>query len=457
MMENAAISSWLEQTLGGTVVSLMREPRWRPSWRAVVERDGESKRLFIRGDRGQGYSYPLEREARVLRLLEQHRIPVPHVYGMIPDPLAIVMEDVSGKGQLDGITDPSAQREILDDYLRHLVRIHQIPLEAVASAGIEVPSTPQGLQLGFHAARSERFRILKSRPEPLVEFVMRWLARNVPTNRSRAGLAVKDAGQFLVEDGRVTAIYDLEIAGVMDPQADLAGMRVRDAFEPLGDLSYVLARYAELASDPIDVSTVNFHQMVGGLSGRQAITRLRTEAREDYVNYLGWEIAGGCSVLSALAEELEEELDRTPPAFEEVDDLLVPSLRVALARWGVPAESYDEGLTTDLVAHISLIRRRGASLDSSYIDDVAGLVGRRAESVVAADADLEAFVLSAGPGQDRKLLHLLHRQVQRQRAVFPDVDPATAGAGAPGPHLDRFYLEPVRSLLARAPRLVPGQ
>lgn len=450
MSAEQLITAWIEQELDGRVVTIAREARWRPSWRAVVETEGAPLRLFIRGDRGHQYSHPLEREARVLRLLEEHGVPVPHVHGMIESPAAIVMDDVPGTGQLTGITDEAARRAVVHEYLGHLVRIHRIPLDAVRAAGIEVPTSPEGVQLGFHAARSASYRRLKARPEPLVEFVMRWLARHVPTHRGRGCLAVKDAGQFLVDDGRITAIYDLEIAGVMDPQADLAGLRVRNAFEPLGDLAWAFGRYEQLSGDAVDVSTVNFHQMVGGLAGRQAITRLRTEARADYVNYLGWEIAGGCSVLSALAEELGVELDRRPPEFDETDEILSASLRDSLRAWSAPGEPYDEHLTECLLSHLELVRRRGGSLDRAYLADVAGLVGRMPTSVRDADAELEAFVLAAGPEWDIELLHLLHRQVQRLRAVFPVIDPERAGAGNPGPHLDGFYLEPVRSLLVRA-------
>lgn len=99
------IAGLIEQSVGGRVVSIAREGRWRPSWQAVVEREGQVQHLYVRGDRGDGYSYPLEREAAVLTLLERHRVAVPHVFGMIDDPKAIVMDFVAGTGQLSGIVD----------------------------------------------------------------------------------------------------------------------------------------------------------------------------------------------------------------------------------------------------------------------------------------------------------------------------------------------------------------
>ena len=45
------ISAWLRANVGGKVVRINRQPRWRPVWFADVERDGELLELCVRGDR----------------------------------------------------------------------------------------------------------------------------------------------------------------------------------------------------------------------------------------------------------------------------------------------------------------------------------------------------------------------------------------------------------------------
>ena len=159
------------------------------------------------------------------------------------------MDKVPGDRQISGISDPDAQRAAVDVYLQRLVHIHRIPVSDAAAAGIDVPTDAAGLHLAFHRTRSHTYRRFKSRPEPMVEFAMKWLARNLPTHRNRPAVAVVDAGQFLVEAGRVTAIYDLELVHVTDPQADLAGLRIRNAFEPLSDLRQIFHHYTELTGD----------------------------------------------------------------------------------------------------------------------------------------------------------------------------------------------------------------
>ena len=49
--DSAHVSEWLESRIGGRVVSIERQPRWRPVWFADVERNGQRLALCVRGDR----------------------------------------------------------------------------------------------------------------------------------------------------------------------------------------------------------------------------------------------------------------------------------------------------------------------------------------------------------------------------------------------------------------------
>lgn len=443
----ASIRRWIEHHVGARVVSVRREGRWRPAWYAEIERDGRASGLYVRGDRGHGFSYPLEREAETLRMFERHGVRVPHVHGLLDNPKAIVMDRVPGERQLSGTADPDEQSAVIESYLAQLVRIHGIPLPDAAAAGLDVPVAAVDVHLAFHRTRSAVYRRFKGRPEPMVEFVMKWLARNVPTHRDRRAVATVDAGQFLVDDGRVSAVYDLELVHVTDPQADLAGLRIRNAFEPLGDLRHIFRRYTELTGDPVDRGTVNFHTMVFALSANQAIARIRTQPTRDYVQYFTWEVSGSLLALSALAEDLGVTLtapsvDRGRPA-EPLSD----SLAAALELWTPPEDAYERSLVDHLVEHLRLVRTLGPRLHAEHVDDVAALIGRAPTDPAGPDADLERFVLEAGPDQDVAILEVLVRRAQRQRLLVPPMIAETSAAGAVGPHLDSCYLEPVSSLL----------
>lgn len=84
---SARIVDWLERHLGGRVVRIERQPRWRPVWFADLERDGETLALCVRGDRtDMPLVFPLEHEMNLQRTMHEHGIPTPRVYGLIESP-----------------------------------------------------------------------------------------------------------------------------------------------------------------------------------------------------------------------------------------------------------------------------------------------------------------------------------------------------------------------------------
>src|SRR3546814_7173033 len=97
------------------------------------------------------------------------------------------------------------------------------------------------------------------RPFPIMRFIAQWLRRNVPQDRTRATVVIFDAGQFLYEDYRVTGLIDFEVSSFGDPEAELSGLRLRDAAEPLGDLSAMIDRYEMLTGDRISKQLLEYH------------------------------------------------------------------------------------------------------------------------------------------------------------------------------------------------------
>jgi aminoglycoside phosphotransferase (APT) family kinase protein len=444
--------AWIQQYVGGTVVSIVREGRWRPSWVAEVERAGSSRALHIRGDRGHGYSYPIAHEAAILGVLESNGIPVPHVHGICDEPVAMIMDHVRGTGQLTGIDDPVQQRSIIDQYVEILVAVHAIDVEQFESVGVRNPTDPVELQLSFHRDRRRVFhQELKSRPEPFVEFVEGWLDRHVPTHRSARSFVTFDAGQFLVHEGRVAALYDFEISHINDPLADLGGLRVRNTFEPLGDFGYLLGKYQELTGAELDLDVINFHSVVLALAANQAIARLITQPVPDAINWRVWEVSGSRICVSAIADVMGLEL-------EDVElpsgDLATGSVAMRAMASAVDAietsDSYQHGLASNLARHIARVERFGPELDAANLDDAAELLGRRPSSMSDPDRQLEHFVREAGPEWDERLLALFHRRTERLKHLLPSFDAASAAAGDVAPHLDRCRLRPLRSELAAA-------
>src|ERR1700728_3848697 len=127
--EESRLSAYIESVVGGRVVSLTRQARWRKAWFATVERDGRTLPLYIRGDKQlDAEPYPgLEREADILRLLDTHGVITPHVYGVCRDPIAIIMDLSPGERDMRKAADDNERLSIARQYIEALAKMHSLP------------------------------------------------------------------------------------------------------------------------------------------------------------------------------------------------------------------------------------------------------------------------------------------------------------------------------------------
>ena len=186
----------VERLVGGRVVAARSQARWRPAWFLDLSRDGERVAVYFRGDRGQGQGGggALEREMGVLRVLERHGIPVPHVFGFCDEPRGIVMEQARGRANLATARDDSERESVLDHYMELLARMHAIApseFEACGLAPLDTGDEPAWVDF----PRWETgYRKGKSAPEPLIELCIKWLQQNVPKG-PRSTLSARQSPQ----------------------------------------------------------------------------------------------------------------------------------------------------------------------------------------------------------------------------------------------------------------------
>ncbi len=413
----------VEALVGGRIVASRSQERWRPAWFLEVEKPGGARAsVYFRGDRGlaQHGVYPLEHEYEVMRVLEANGIPVPHIYGFCDEPRGIVMEQAPGRANLATAEDEAERRSVLDHYVEILAAMHAIPLDAFAHLTLPRPATPEALGLGDLERWEKSFRARSPRPEPLIEFVVRWLHENVPSHRSRVTFLAGDSGQFLFEAGRVTRVIDLELAYLGDPLADLAGMMSRDLSEPLGDLSRAFVRYGELTGEPVDLPTVLYHAARFAIVTPLATAPLTQTppAGLHYAQYLGWNLVYGRAALDAIAQREGIPLPEPEPT-EPVATRYSPAFEHAVALLRGPAEKgYEADVSLRLAEHLREVDRLGPQLEARDLDEVSSLLGRRVASWSEADAALASYVREAPAAQTPELLQLLVRRTQRQEALL---------------------------------------
>lgn len=424
----ARISEWLTENLGGTLLRIARQGRWRPVWFADLERDGERLELCIRGDRTDMQPvFPLDHEMRFQALLHEHGIPVPKVHGWIDEPAAIVMERVGGAPDFERSSE-AERRAAVDDYLQILARLHALDLRPFIEAGILRAERP-ALSGTFGMARYERnYRAAKKYPDPFLEFCLGWLHRNPPDSRGREAPIVWDSGQFHHRDGRIVALLDLELAHLGDPMMDLAGWRLRDTVIGYGKFTELYARYEELSGRPVDLAAIQRHHFAFALANQLAFsTALREPAPEsDLMINLRWCGETNLFATEALAEILDIELpgvelpaprpSRAAPAHR----LLVEGLR--------SLDTEDEFVRYRLrtlfriARHAARVDEIGAAVDAADLDDLHRLLGHRPASWHEGEAELERFVLAdAATGRhDETLVKLFHeRNLRAQMLLGP--------------------------------------
>ncbi len=424
-------TEWVEAELGGTVVDARHQGRWRAAWYFDLERGSERLPLYFRGTRpglDQGVGL-FELEMNVLRILEDHGIPVPHVYGLCPDPIGIVMDRCPGRPNL-ATADSQAEREsVLDQYIDALAAMHGIDLSLFEKIGMRRPSSSEDIAFGDLARWEASYRQGKCRPEPLIEFVLRWLKRNAPADRSEATFLHADSGQFIFEEGRLTALLDFELAYLGDPAADLAGMRCRDTSEPLGDLGGAFRRYEEKTGRQIDLAVVDYHTIRFMLVTPMSIANIcaKPPPRINLPQYLGWYLVYGRIPLEIIAKlegvELEApvisepSVQRHTPAYSTLTSILE----------GVTGEvegkalRYELDTASRLSTYLERIDSLGPSVDEEDREELAELLGHDSGSWPEADAELETLILSGDGSRDEAILRYLYRRYVRQEALLGPV------------------------------------
>lgn len=421
------VFDWLTTNLGA-VIRFDRHPRWRPGWDAEVVQDGEIVPLYIRGPRGDSYVSPVDmiQEGAIHRAFEANGIPAPRLLGVIDDPLSLVLERIPGTINSATITDEAVRRLVREDYIALIARLHQLPLAAFAEVGLPIPTSAEDIALGLYEPAIRIFYETIGRPFPLMRFIAGWLHRNVPRDRTKPAFINPDAGQFMFEGDRVTGLIDFEVSSFGDPAAELAGLRIRDTAEPLGDISALIDHYEILTGDRISKQLIEYH--TAGFCGVNGFLlwplAFQSSPEQDYVAYMQFAVSATRFSISAMAEHdgialVDPDLPRPRQiGFDEAGRKLVAQMEALPG--GTPAADYQRESAAALARYLRRWATYGAEVAAADMDDVEQLLGRRFDDGDAAMAAVDAFVADAGPEEDARLTRHFHRWLKRQNFLLRD-------------------------------------
>lgn len=422
--------SWVERHTGGRITAWRRQARWRPAFYLDVDVDGVTRALYVRCQREESMPWTatlsLRREYDIQCVLHARGVAVPEPLGFCPEPEAILMESVAGRDRFDDRDDDAVRDTVIADYMRRLAAAHRIDTASFEALGMSRPATARDIGYGGFALSEKWYRSVKPAPDPVIEFIIGWLHRNVPLHRAPTSCTSWihfDAGQFLHVDGRVAALMDVEFSCLGDPLADLGAMRMRDTAQPIGDLTHAFATYARETGIPIDRRVVNFHAVRFALltAMLSAGTRADPPAHFDLAQWQAWSLMSLTICLEIIAEEGGYDIERPAPlqyppirqdaAHESVrrivDDLLAEldpddhcAFRLQIVR--------------DLLPGLHRAARAGRLVEDADLTESHGVLATLSSDWSEDDRALERFVVENGASRERDVTRLLARRVRRQ-------------------------------------------
>jgi aminoglycoside phosphotransferase (APT) family kinase protein len=439
------MEDWIAEATGRRVVATTRIPAGasREGWFVDIESDGPPEPLYLRLDR-QGTEplsafHTLWVEAEIFRALHGTGVTVPRIVAVHPTEEAFLSERMPGETWFYRIRDPDEQVAVARDFIRNLAALHLLdPSELdIPSLGLPRP-VPELVaeELGRMRQRATR---RDGTIDPFVEVCIDWLAGNIPDYAGPVVLVQGDTGpgNFLYQDGQVTAVLDWELAHWGDPMDDIAWLSLRTVQDTFTHFPDRLREYEELSGRRIDPARVWYYRLL-------AETRLAASARgaaraggdsgedapRDPGNGLIYGMLHRRLTLEALAEVAGVELpadalppDGLPRSHHHVYDACLSALSTIVPRIEDPlASQWTKGVARAL-KYLREIDLSGNDFDAADLDEIAGLLGTRPESVASGRTELVEAVRARRVSHDAYVQYLW-RQARRDDYLMRDASGA---------------------------------
>ena len=139
-------------------------------------------------------------------------------------------------------------------------------------ASLDFLPLPEGTPAQSRVAEYRRLIDAIGRPQPTLEWALRWLELNAPASTETA-LTHGDfrTGNYMVENKRLSAVLDWEFAGWSDPMEDLGWLCARcwrfGAWEHevggVGGTTALARGYESVSGKPVDLSLLPYWEVMG--------------------------------------------------------------------------------------------------------------------------------------------------------------------------------------------------
>ncbi len=430
------IVSWIEDETGGKVTATNRVPGGasREAWFIDVDRDGTTDALFLRYSRAERPAdtafLPLRVEAEVFMALQDTDVTVPRTLAVHPVHEAMLSERISGENWFYRIQDPDEQVRVAQDFIRNLAALHRLDPHDLALPSFGPVKTAREHALDEIGNMRRRATTRTGDIDPLVRLSLDWLERNVPDFDGPVVLVQGDTGpgNFMYDNGKVTAVVDWELAHFGDPMDDIAWLSLRTVQDTFTHFPDRLREYEALSGNTIDPQRVWYYRLFAetrltsnsaGAGAMGSVPREGQPVARDIGNGIIYGMLHRRLTIEALASAMGFELppadlpDEPPPEpWHSYYDATLENLQVIVPRIEDRlASQWTKGVAR-VVKYLKEVDRSGRAFADAELVDITKLVGHEPASLVKGRGEL-ARAASEGTVKDEDYVRYLWRQVQR--------------------------------------------
>ena len=352
------------------------------------------------------------------------------VLAVHPERQAILLAAMQSAAPFAAIADHAVQQRLMDQFGEKLVALHALDPHALSIASFGPVGSIRHHLLEELAIWEAMYRN-DARPDPLLTAGFAWLRANLPAVDGRPSLLQGDTGpgNFMHENGRITALVDWEFAHLGDPVEDIAWVSTRSAQEPPPDLPGFVAEYERRSGRRVDAGRLRYYQVFVEL--RIGVLYARRQSDEPSGAEVGNGLAFAFLHRKLLAEALAAVVgagvvplaDPEPPppeddvlfreALAQLKDIVLPAVQDPFARLRT------KGIAR-LVKYFHGIARYRDDVRARTLADLEALLGRDFSDVAAAKAELERRIAQRAVDVAR-VAPVLLREVQREVRMAADV------------------------------------
>lgn len=436
----AHLVEWIESVAGGTLTSARRMAGGgrKQAWFVDLDLGGSAQRLFFRWDptdvADTGDPWTVRREAAIYEALNGSGLPVAAFVGLHPTAQALLLTCLPGEARFSKMREEADRVAVARDFIRHLAALHTLDPRTLgllpADSTVTLPDLVREQLAEFDAIIAAR----GGRVDPVLQLALDWLRANVPAATGPIVVVQGDTGpgNFMYEDGKVTAIVDWELAHLGDPMDDVAWVQLRSLQDPFGDLDALFAEYAEVSGNALDPDRIRYYRVLAEakilVMGHGVSVRERSDGEGGGGDPGARLIFGQLHrrlCVETLADVMGVELptSATLPDTEPTDDdalfeivlrqvrdVITPHIQDSLAQQRI------KGLARAL-KYLAESSRHRAFVDAAELDELNAALGTSHSHVAAARSAL-ATAVAAHSIEPAAALRTVYQQLLRQNELL---------------------------------------